>query len=88
MQVLKIIALIIAVIGFYLALERKTKIKQEFIPITIISGITIVEFLAGILNLMKFISITIVVTGIVLAIYEITLLIKKKEKEYVLITLK
>ena len=80
MQVLKIIALIIAVIGFYLALERKTKIKQEFIPITIISGITLVEFLAGILNLMKFISITIVVTGIVLAIYEITLLIKKKEK--------
>ena len=53
MQVLKIIALIIAVIGFYLALERKTKIKQEFITITIISVITIVEFLAGILNLMK-----------------------------------
>lgn len=80
MQFIKIIVLIVAMLGFYLTIKRRNKIRKEFIPIIIISVITIVEFLAGILNLMKITTILIVLSGVILAIYEFLTIIKRKEK--------
>jgi len=80
MQILKIVFFIISSIGFYLYTERKTDIKKEFIPIILISTITVIMFLAGIFNYMKFIATSIGITGFSLAIYEIYQIVKNKKK--------
>ena len=71
---------IISSIGFYLYTKEKTNIKKEFIPLIIISTITCIMFLAGILNFMKITGIILGVIGFYLAIEEIYYIIKNKRK--------
>ena len=80
MQILKIVFFIISSIGFYLYTKEKTNIKKEFIPLIIISTITCIMFLAGILNFMKITGIILGVIGFYLAIEEIYYIIKNKRK--------
>lgn len=80
MQFLKIIFFIISSMGFYLRVSRRTKLKKEFIPILIISIITVIVFIAGILNFMKITTILIGTTGFILAINEFINIIKNKTK--------
>lgn len=80
MQILKIMFFIISCIGFYLYTERKTNMKKEFIPIFLISTITVIMFFAGIFNYMKFAAMSIGITGFSLAVYEIYQIIKNKKE--------
>ena len=79
MQIIKIILIISSAIGYYLYLKKK-KIKEEFIPIMIVSSISITVYIAGILNFMTNTVILIGVVGIALLIKEIYSIIKHKEK--------
>jgi len=80
MEILNNIFFIISSIGFYLYTKEKTNIKKEFIPLIIISTITCIMFLAGILNFMKITGIILGVIGFYLAIEEIYYIIKNKRK--------
>lgn len=80
MGILKTLILLISGIGFYLHIKRKTQIKDEFIPIVIISSIGVIEFIAGILNIMELITITISIVGLILFIKEIFIMKKTSIK--------
>ena len=71
MQLIKIILIIISSVGYYLYLKRKDYIKDEFIPIFIISSIGVIEFIAGILNIMKLATMLITLIGVIVFIKEI-----------------
>lgn len=78
MQILKIIIFVISNVGYYLYLKQK--IKEEFIPIIIVSCIGVVEYIAGILNLMVPITIIIGIVGSILFFKCIYKIIRNKEK--------
>lgn len=80
MQIIKIILILISSIGYYLYLKRKDYIKDEFIPIFIISSIGIIEFIAGILNIMKLATMLITLIGVIVFIKEIIIIKKSKIK--------
>ena len=80
MRLIKIVLIITLSIGYYLYLKRKNYIKEEFIPIFVISSIGIIEFIAGILNIMKFVTIVIASIGVILFIKEIYIIKKSKIK--------
>lgn len=80
MQLIKIILIIISSVGYYLYLKRKDYIKDEFIPIFIISSIGVIEFIAGILNIMKLATMLITLIGVIVFIKEILIIKKSKIK--------
>ncbi len=80
MNALKVIFFIVSCLGFYLCFIRIDKVKKEFIPIILISTIAVIEYLAGILNFMKYVTILIGVIGFFTCIHEIYIMIKNKKK--------
>lgn len=80
MQIVKFIIFIMLLSGYYLHLKRKTNIKEEFLPIIIVSSIGLIEYLAGILNLLKIATILIGIIGVILFIKNIYEILKNKEK--------
>ncbi len=79
MKILKIIALLISFLGYYLYAKRKN-IKDEFIPILIISIISLAVYFGGILNFLVEVTILTCGVGLILFCKEIYLIIKNKEK--------
>ena len=80
MQLIKIIVIIASLGGFYLRMKKKLDIKEEFIPIVLFSCITVIEFLAGILNCMKLVTVLIAIIGIVFGTKEVLITIKEKKR--------
>lgn len=56
MIALKLILFFLSEFGYFIALERKTKINRSFIPMVTVSSQVCVLFLGGILNLLKPVS--------------------------------
>lgn len=80
MQIIRIIILILSLIGYYLILKRKTKLKEEFIPIVLITSISLVIFIAFILNIAILSSIIIALAGLILFTKSVYEIVKNKEK--------
>ncbi len=79
MQIVKVILFITLCVGYYLYVKRKNIVKDEFIPIILISSISLVIYIAGILNLLEITTWVIGIIGNVLFIKEIYAVIKNKE---------
>lgn len=80
MQIVKPIIFIMLFCGYFLHLKRKTSIREEFLPIIIVTIIGLVEYLAGILNLLKITTFLIGIIGVILFIKNIYEMFKNKEK--------
>ena len=80
MAIIKIIILILSLIGYYLLFQRKVKLKEEFIPIVVLSIITLIVYIGFILNLAKLIIAVIAIIGVALFVKSTYEIIKNKEK--------
>ena len=80
MQILKIILFLMLCAGYYMHIKRKNIIKEEFVPIFLISIISLVIYMAGILNFLNITTWMIGIIGVALFIKEIYTIIKNKEK--------
>lgn len=80
MQIIKIIILILSLIGYYLLFQRKVKLKEEFIPIVVIVSISLIMFIAFILNIAILGTILITLAGLIFLVKSVYEMIKNKEK--------
>lgn len=80
MEILKLVVFIFSCMGYYIHIKRKTELKEEFIPIVLISGITVIVFLGGILNFLKVTAYILGIIGVILLFKNLYLIIKNKEK--------
>lgn len=82
-NILSFLLFIISMSGFVFFVERKTKIQVEFLPIIVLSIITVILFLGGILNILPLSTMMLFIIGIILFFKEIVIsyqLKKMKEK--------
>lgn len=80
MEIVKIIILILSLIGYYLLFQRKVKLKEEFIPIVVIVSISLIMFIAFILNIAILGTILITLAGLIFLVKSVYEMIKNKEK--------
>ena len=80
MAIIKIIILILSLIGYYLLFQRKVKLKEEFIPIVVIVSISLIMFIAFILNIAILGTILITLAGLIFLLKSVYEMIKNKEK--------
>ncbi len=55
-SIFRLLLLFLSIIGFVLYIHKKTKIRIEFIPIIVFSSITVIIYLASLLNIMLYVT--------------------------------
>lgn len=85
LSILKLFLFIISMTGFVIYTRRKLNVQVEFIPIIVISIISNVLFISGMLNILPLMVKTIFVSGIILFMYE---LLKLRKRQLLLFELK
>lgn len=75
---LRFFTVIISLLGFSLFINRKFKVKKEFTLILVIAVISVALVIFGIINIIKYASFIIFISGLILFIYEFIKCDKRK----------
>ena len=79
--VFKIIMIVMSFLGYVIFINKKFNIAFEFTPMLLFVGIALVEYIAGLFNIMIIATLGILITGISLFIYYMRKLILSKDKK-------